>query len=325
MLPYIIRRIIWGVLVVFGVVLVTYLFLYLLPGGPFDIAGEDLRFPEHIIKIHEKKYGVDQPFWIQFGHYTWGIVRGDLGPSFHSRTQTVNEVIAQTMPISAQLGLLSIALALLIGFPAGVVAALYHNTWIDYTSSAVAIIGLAVPNLVLGPLLIWIFGLKLGWLPVAGWGVEYPDLYLGFLPPIDAQFWKHAILPTIALGTALSASIARLTRAGLLEVVREDYIRTARAKGLTRSMVITTHAIKNAMIPTLTVLGPMIATMVTGTLVIERIFGIHGMGQALANAIHNRDYTVITGISLCYAVVLVAANLAVDVCYALIDPRIRLD
>jgi ABC-type dipeptide/oligopeptide/nickel transport system permease component len=206
------------------------------------------------------------------------------------------------------LGALSLALALIIGIPAGVFAALKQNSWLDYSSTFVAVLGVSIPNLVLGPLLIWIFALKLGWLPAALWGS--PD---------------RMILPTITLGTALSASIARLTRASLLQVIREDYIRTAHAKGLQERMVVVRHALKNSLIPVVTILGPLFAAILTGTFVVEQIFGIPGMGKHFVTSIGNRDYPVVMGVTLTYAVALVIANLFVDVAYAWLDPRIRYD
>ncbi len=322
MTQYIIRRLLWAIPVLFAVGTITFFLARALPGGPFDFAG-DRSLPESVVKNLERKYHLDWPLWKQFAAYWWDLLRGDLGPSFRSRSLTVNDIIKQTFPVSFQLGMLSLLLGLAIGLPAGILAALNHNTWIDYTSSFVAILGVSVPNIVLGPFLIWLFGVKLGWLPVARWGADYTDFYLGFIPPMTLKFWKHAILPTITLGTALSASIARLTRASLLQVIREDYIRTARAKGLRERTIILVHALKNALIPVVTILGPLFAAVVTGSFITEQIFGINGLGKHFVQSVTNRDYPVIMGTALLYAVLLILANLVVDIAYAWLDPRIR--
>ncbi|MDQ7030346.1 MAG: ABC transporter permease [Ardenticatenia bacterium] len=322
MLKYIIRRLLWAIPVLFAVGTVTFFLARALPGGPFDFAG-DRSLPESVVRNLERKYNLDWPLWKQFLAYWWDLLRGDLGPSFRSRSLTVNDIIKQTFPVSFQLGVLSLLLGLAIGLPAGIIAALNHNTWLDYTSSFIAILGVSIPNIVLGPFLIWLFGVKLGWLPVARWGADYTEFYLGFIPPMTTKFWQHAVLPTITLGTALSASIARLTRASLLQVIREDYIRTARAKGLRERSIILGHALKNALIPVVTILGPLFAAVVTGSFITEQIFGINGLGRHFVQSVTNRDYPVIMGTALLYAVLLIIANLVVDVLYAWLDPRIR--
>ncbi|MFB0546701.1 MAG: ABC transporter permease, partial [Anaerolineae bacterium] len=270
----------------------------------------------------ERKYHLDESVWKQYVRFLWDLAHGDLGPSLRQRGRSVNDIVGKSLPISVQLGFLSMALAILIGIPMGTLAALKQNTIIDYISTLVAIIGVSIPNLVLGPFLIWVFALKLDWFPVAVWGAS-PPLFLGFLPRPTLKFFQHAVLPTVTLGTALSASIARLTRASLLQVIREDYIRTARAKGLTERAVIVGHALKNGLIPVVTILGPLFAAILTGTFVVEQIFGIPGMGKHFVQSIGNRDYPLIVGVTLIYAVFLVMANLLVDITYAWLDPRIR--
>lgn len=324
MTRYIIRRIFWFIPVLFGIALITFVLARALPGGPFDFAG-DRTLPASVVANLERKYHLDWPLWKQFGAYLWDLVRGDLGPSFRYRALTVNDIIAQTFPVSFQLGMLSILLALFIGIPAGTLGALKHNTSLDYASSFIAILGVSIPNIVLAPFLIWAFALKLGWLPTARWGADYTEFALGVLPPLSLDFWSHAVLPTFALGTALSATIARLTRASLLQVIREDFVRTARAKGLRERAVIVIHVMKNALIPVVTILGPLFAAIVTGTFVIERIFGIAGMGKHFIDSIGNRDYPVVVGTIMFYSVLLVVANLLVDITYAWLDPRIRYD
>lgn len=324
MTKYIIRRLLWNIPVLFLIAATTFGLSRALPGGPFDFAG-DRSLPESVRENLKRKYNLDAPVYVQFADYMMDLMRGDLGPSFRYRNLTVNDILKQTFPISFQLGILSLALGLLIGIPAGIIAALNHNGWLDYFSSFVAILGVSIPNIVLGPFLIWIFAVKLGWFPAAQWGVDYTDLYLGFIPPMNSDFWSHAVLPTFTLGTALSASIARLTRASLLQVIREDYIRTARAKGLPERTVIIVHALKNSLIPVVTILGPLFAGVVTGTFVVEQIFGIPGLGRHFVQSVTNRDYPVVMGTALLYSVLLVLANLFVDIAYAWLDPRIRYD
>ncbi|MBS1251641.1 MAG: Dipeptide transport system permease protein DppB [Anaerolineales bacterium] len=322
MTKYIVRRILWFMPVLFSIALVTFILARALPGGPFDFAG-DRTIPASIVANLERKYHLDWPVWKQFASYLWDLVRLDLGPSFHFRNRTVNDILAQTFPISFQLGVLAILLGLVIGVPAGTFAALKQNTWVDYSSSFIAIIGVSVPNIVLGPFLVWALAIKLGWFPAARWGIDYTDLYLGVIPPPTIKFLKHAVLPVVTLGTGQAAVFARLTRGSLLQVIREDYIRTARAKGLRERTVIVGHALKNSLIPVVTILGPLFAAIVTGTFVVERIFGIPGMGTHFITSVNNRDYPVVMGTALVYAVLLVVANLLVDITYAWLDPRIR--
>ena len=322
MTRYIIRRILWFLPVLFGIALVTFMLARAMPGGPFDFAG-DRTIPPSVVQNLERKYHLDWPVYKQFGAYLWDLMRGDLGPSFHYRSQTVNDILKQSFPVSLQLGVLSLILALLIGIPFGIFAALRHNTYTDYSSTFVAILGVSIPNIVLAPLLIYLFALQLSWFPVARWGADYTQFTLGFIPPMTTKFWSHAALPTIALGTALSATIMRLTRASLLQVIQEDYIRTARAKGLRERSVVVIHAMKNALIPVVTILGPMFAAVVTGTFVVEQIFGLAGMGSHFISSVNNRDYPIVMGVTLVYSVLLVIANLAVDITYAWLDPRIR--
>jgi len=324
MAAYVIRRILWSIPVLFCIVLVTFILARSIPGGPFDRVG-DKSLPESVRQNLEAKYGLDKPIHIQFAEYIGDVLQGDLGPSFFYRGRTVNQIISQTFPISLQLGVLSIILAVIIGIPAGTLAALRHNTMIDYSSSFVAILGVSIPNIVLGPLLIYIFVVQLGWFPAGRWGVNYKELYLGVIPPMTSDFWMHAVLPVVTLGTAFSAIFARLTRASLLQTIREDYIRTARAKGLGEYKVILSHAMKNSLIPVVTIFGPVLAGVVTGSFVVERIFGIPGMGEFFVTSITNRDYPVILGTTLFYSILLVLANIAVDVAYAWLDPRIRYD
>lgn len=354
MLRYIVRRLLWSIPVILLLTFTVFALMRVIPGGPFDFTG-DKSMPQSVRDNLERRYHLDWPLMWQFSSYVLGddvvgamcetasaipgceavlqtyalgvskgLIRGDLGMAMKQRGRTVNQIVAESFPISLQLGILSLGLGLIIGIPLGAAAALKQNTWVDYSSSFFAILGLSIPNLVLGPLLIWVFALQLGWFPVSTWGAK-PPFFLGFIPKPTPEFFSHAVLPTIALGTALSASIARLTRASLLQVIREDYIRTARAKGLSQQGVVVRHALKNSLIPVVTILGPLTAAVVTGSFVTEFIFGIPGMGKHFITSIGNRDYSLITGVTVVYAVLLILANLTVDVIYAWLDPRIRYD
>jgi ABC-type dipeptide/oligopeptide/nickel transport system permease component len=244
--------------------------------------------------------------------------------AMRARGRSVNDIIGESFPISLQLGVMAIIFGLLTGIPLGTFAALRQNSVVDYAASLLAVLGMSVPSLVLGPLLIWIFALNLGWFPVSTWGAK-PPFILGFIPVPTLEFVQHAVLPVTALGVALTASIARLTRASLLQVIQEDYIRTARAKGLPGRTLVVRHALRNSLIPVITILGPLTAAVVTGSFVTEFVFGIPGMGKHFITSIGNRDYSLITGVTLVYALILVLANLTVDMLYALLDPRIRYD
>lgn len=323
MTKYIIRRILIAIPVVFAMVLATFALIQALPGGPFDTVGER-AMPEPIRDILERRYGLDRPVYEQFFLYLGNLVQGDFGPLLRSRSQDVNDIVGQTFPVSIQLGVLSMMLGFTIGIPAGVISALKHNSMIDHAATFGAVLGVSIPNLVLGPLLILIFGVYLKWFPIAFWGAD-PPFILGFLPRPTAEFWSHAVLPVFTLGTAQSAIIARLTRAGLLDVLNEDYVRTARAKGLREALVINRHALKNSLIPVVTLLGPLIAGAVTGSLITELIFALNGMGRQFVGSVQSREYFLLTSLTLIYGVLLVMGNLLVDIMYAWLDPRIRYD
>ncbi|OQB28681.1 MAG: Dipeptide transport system permease protein DppB [Chloroflexi bacterium ADurb.Bin180] len=301
---YVIRRLLLLIPVLFFISIITFSLAHAVPGGPFD---REKALPPEVKANLEKYYGLDQPVWKQYVDYVTDVIfRFDFGPSYRSRGRGVNDIFKDHLPVSAQLGLAAMAIALAIGLPLGILAALKQNTIWDYLGMGLAIFGVSVPAIVLGPMLILIFALSLHLLPVAGWGTP-----------------AKMIMPALALGLRESAIIARLTRASMLQVIREDYIRTARAKGLTERVVMVRHALKNAFIPVATILGPMFAALVTGTFIVEQIFAIPGMGKYFITSITNRDYPVVMGTILLYAVFLVLANLAVDLTYAFLDPRIR--
>ena len=347
---FIIRRLLWMVLVLFVVSFVTFFLMHQVPGGPFD---REKALPKEIMANLEERYHLDWPLWRQYLQYAYDILIPristappsmslqdqfmievklgpvwfrwmNFGPSYASRSRTVNDIFRDQLPISAQLGVMSVLFAMALGIPLGIIAALKQNTMWDYTGMSVAILGVSVPPIVSGPILVWLFGVWLKVLPPTGWGARPPYL-LGFLPgEFSLDYFKYAAMPVLALGMGGSAILARLTRASLLQVIREDYIRTARAKGLAERVVVVRHALRNSLIPVATVLGPYFAAVVTGTFVVELIFGIPGLGKYFVTSISNRDYPVIMGTILLYAMVLVIANVAVDIVYAYLDPRIRL-
>jgi oligopeptide transport system permease protein len=323
MITYIIRRVLISIPVIFLIILVTFLLVQAMPGGPFDTVGTK-AMPEYMRRIMEERYGLNEPVSVQFFNYFGNLMKGDLGPMLRLRSQTVNDIVSETFPVSFQLGAMSLILGFGIGIPAGILAALKHNTLIDYSATFLAVIAASIPNLVLGPVLILIFGVWLGWFPIAFWGSE-PPFVLGFLPKLTANFWSHAVLPVFALGTAYAAGIARLTRAGLLETLDSDYIRTARAKGLRERVIIIVHALKNSLIPVVTIVGPLLAGAVTGAFITETIFALNGMGRQFVQSINAREYFLQTSLVLIFGVLLIAGNLLVDILYAWLDPRIRYD
>lgn len=323
MITYIIRRVLISIPVIFLIILVTFLLVQAMPGGPFDTVGTK-AMPEYMRRIMEERYGLNQPVSVQFFNYFGNLLKGDLGPMLRLRSQDVNDIVSETFPVSFQLGAMSLMLGFGIGIPAGILAALKHNSIIDYSATFLAVIAASIPNLVLGPLLILIFGVWLGWFPIAFWGSE-PPFVLGFLPKLTANFWSHAVLPVFALGTAYAAGIARLTRAGLLETLDSDYIRTARAKGLHERAIIAIHALKNSLIPVVTIVGPLLAGAVTGAFITETIFALNGMGRRFVESINQREYFLQTSLVLIFGVLLIAGNLLVDILYAWLDPRIRYD
>lgn len=302
----VVRRVLALVPVLLVISVVTFLLMHSVPGSPF--ATEDKPLPPQVKANLEAFYGLDKPLVTQYLDYMGRAVRGDLGPSYLQRNRTVNEIIRQHLPPSAVLGVLALGVALVVGVPIGVLSAVRQNTLVDYLGMFVAIAGVSVPAMTLGPLLIWGFALELGWLPVARWGT-----------------WQQAVLPALTLGLGSAAVLARLTRASMLQTIHQDFIRTARSKGLTEERVVTKHALRNALIPVITVIGPLFASLVTGSMVVEQIFAIPGLGRYFVDSVASRDYPVIMGTTLLYALVLVVSNLVVDFSYYLIDPRMRLE
>lgn len=282
----------------------TFFGMKIIPGGPFD---SEKQLPPSIQKNIEEKYGLNDPLFKQFTDYLSGVLKGDLGPSFKYPNRTVNSIIKDSFPVSATLGAVSLLLAVSVGISLGVLSALKQNQWQDHLAIILATLGFSVPSFVLAALLQYIFSYKLGWVLPAMWGT-----------------WQQAILPAISLAALPTATITRLMRSNMLEVLQEDYIRTARAKGLKNRVIIYRHAIRNALMPIITYLGPMVAGIFTGSFVVEQIFAIPGLGRYFVNSVFNRDYTVIMGLTIFYSIFLMTMNLLVDLSYAIIDPRVKI-
>jgi len=297
-------RLLQAIPVLFVVITVTFFLVRFAPGGPFD--QEKAVIPE-VKRALEAQYHLDQPLLAQYGSYLRDLLHGDLGPSFKYPGRSVRELIVAGLPATAELGLYALLVAVVLGMAAGIVAALRPNTWRDYLSMSVAMAGICMPTLLLGPLLVLVFGIWLDWLPVSGWGDVPGD----------------KILPSLTLGAAYAAYVARLTRGGMLEVLSQDYIRTARAKGLPERVVIFKHALRGGIIPVVSFLGPAFAGLLSGSFVVETVFQVPGLGRFFVQAAFNRDYTVILGTTIFFAVLIVVFNLLSDVLAAWLNPRVR--
>ena len=291
-------------IVLLAIISITFLLMHAIPGGPFTA---EKNIPALVLKNIEEHYKLNDPLWKQYFDYVRNLLSLDLGPSFKYAGRSVNDIIAESFPVSFELGMMSIAVAVFVGIPAGVAAALRQNQWPDYLIMLFATIGVSVPSFVLATILVYVLALQLGLFPAAMWsGAEY------------------AVLPTLALAALPMAFIARLTRSSMLEVLAQDYIKTARAKGLPERTILYRHALKNALIPVVTYIGPMSAAVLTGSFIIESIFAIPGLGRHFVTSIYNRDYTVILGVTVFYSVLVISLNLLVDLIYPLLDPRIKL-
>ncbi|MFQ5878816.1 MAG: ABC transporter permease [Dehalococcoidia bacterium] len=301
---YIIQRILWIVPVLWAVATITFFLMHAVPGGPFD---REKEVPPTVLRNLEKKYNLDKPLLAQYGLYLRDLSKGDLGVSFRNNLP-VADIIRQSFGVTAQLGVVAFLYALSLGMILGIIAALNRNRWQDYLGVFFATVGAAMPNFIIATFLVVVFSVELGWFDVLGW---------------ELGNYRKMVLPVVALGTLPAAYIARITRASLLEVLRQDYIRTARAKGLAEYVVVARHAVKNAMIPVLTVAGPIFVFLVTGSFIVERIFAIPGVGRSFVEAVFIRDYGLIMGTVLFYAALIAFANLIVDILYAVADPRIR--
>jgi oligopeptide transport system permease protein len=316
MLRFAVLRILSAIPTLFIVIALAFMLIHAAPGGPFD--AERVLPPEAAASI-EKAYHLDEPLPQQFGRYLSGLLKGDLGPSYHHRSHTVSGIIAQNAPISFLLGSMSLILAIVVGFALGVSAALSRNTIMDRLISGISMSGISLPVFVIAPLMVLLFSVHLGWLPVSFCGGM--DSLQG-----DCQSTtdpSRFILPVISLAIPMIAYIARLIRASMIEVLESDYVRTARAQGLKTSTIIFHHALKPASLPLLSYLGPAIAAVLTGSVVVEQIFGVPGLGQFFVNGALNRDYTLVLGLVIFYAILIIVLNLIVDLMYGFIDPRIR--
>ena len=303
MVALLLKRLFHGLVVLWVVATVTFLLLRLAPGGPFD---SERKLPPEVIANLEAKYHLDEPLWQQYLRYLTGIARGDFGPSYKYLDRGVTEIIADTLPTSVLLAGVAILFALAISFPIGLLAAYHRNSLIDRCCMFIATLGISLPNFLLGAFLIWAIALQFGWLQAGRW-----------------DDWASMILPTITLGAAPAAFLAALLRSALIETFGEDFVRTARAKGLTEFVVVAKHALCHSLIPVLTVLGPLTAALLTGSFVVEFVFAIPGMGRFFITAVVDRDYPLIMGVTLIYTALLVCTNLLVDLLYSYVDPRIR--
>jgi oligopeptide transport system permease protein len=300
---YIIRRVLWIIPVLFVVSVITFTLMHAAPGGPW---AREKKLPQATIDHLNEKYGLDDPIPIQYLRWVGGLVTGDLGPSYKYLDRSVNDIVADGIGITTQLGLQAFLLSVIVGIPLGVIAALRHNGWPDYVATFISVLGICTPSFVGAILLLVVFSVTLRWFPTFGW--------------TDPSHW---VLPTVALALLPIAQIARYTRASMLEVTRKDYVRTAQSKGLKERTVVIVHMIRNALIPVITILGPILAFLITGSFIIETIFSIPGIGKYYVTSIGQRDYGVIMAMTMLYAAAIAVMNLVVDVLYAYIDPRIR--
>lgn len=310
MLVYVTKRLLEAGFVIWVIATLTFVLLRFLPGGPFD--SEKALDPQIKANI-EAKYGLDKPMPEQYVNYLSGLLKGDLGESYKYIGRPVSKIISETLPVSFQLGFYSMLLAFAIGIPLGVFAASKHNTWVDSSLMILAISGVALPSFMVGPLLVMIFS----------FGVPFESLH-GLLPPALWESPIFYVLPVLTLGLRPAAIIARMTRSSMLEVIQADFVRTAKAKGVGRYVVLYKHVLKNSLIPVLSIAGPLVAGVLSGSFVVEIIFAIPGMGKHLVQSVTNRDYPLILGLTLVFSSMLVAANLVVDLLYTVVDPRIKL-
>jgi len=304
-ISFIVRRLALAIAVIFVAAALVFVVMRSMPGGPFDvenIMSDEAR--ENLLHL----YGLDQPLHVQFLSFLSGAVRGDFGTSYKYRGMEVRQLIAERFPVSALLGLCAVVLTAVFGIPLGVLAAIKRNSWIDYVIMVFASAGYAVPNFVTALLLMLFLAVRVDLFPVGGWGS-----------------FANLVLPAVALGLPHVCIIARLTRSSMINVLQEDYVQTARSKGLRQSVVIVKHAMRNAIIPVITVLGVIASAMISGSIVIERVFAIPGLGNFFATSIMDSDYSVVMGFTLLFAIIIVTANLLIDLAYGFIDPRIVYD
>ena len=301
---YIIKRIFNAFIVLWIVITITFFLMHAIPGGPFTA---EKSLPPYVLHSIEERYKLNDPLYKQYGDYLCNLVQGDLGPSFKYPGRSVNDIIKDGFPVSFKLGIEAILIAIIIGIPAGILAGVKKDKWQDRAVNFFTTLGVAVPSFVVAALLIYVLSTKLHLLPAAMW-----------------NGWRYEIMPALALSGMPMSFIARLTRSSMLDILSQDYIKTARAKGLSWSRVLIKHALPNSLIPVVTYLGPMTASILAGSFVIETIFAIPGLGQYFVTSIYNRDYTVILGVTIFYSVIVIVLNMVVDLLYPLLDPRIKI-
>jgi len=301
MATYLVSRFLQSIAVLFVIITASFFIMKAAPGSPL---AQDRRLDPDVEAMLMERYQLDKPVTVQYISYLRNLTKGDLGESIKQKT-SVKEIIWASLPYSLAIGALAMLFALLLGIPLGLLAGLKQNTWIDYSSMTFAMVGVSIPNFVLGPILILIFASGLGWFRSGGW-----------VGPQDA------ILPAISLGLFYTAYVARLTRGGMLEVIRQDFVRTARAKGLGERLVVTRHALKGALLPVVSYLGPAFASVLTGSIVIEKVFNVPGLGTFFVDAAFNRDYFLVLGVIMVYSILLIVLNFVVDMLYTVLDPRV---
>ncbi|MEE4577540.1 ABC transporter permease [Paenibacillus polymyxa] len=302
---YILKRLFTMLITLWIIVTLTFIIMHIIPGDPFS--NDSKTIPEAVLQNMRARYNLDKPLAVQYVLYLKNLLVLDMGPSIQSKTTDVNMLIARGFPPSALLGIQSIVVAIIAGISLGTLAALHHNRPLDYISMFIAIVGISIPSFILAPLLIKYVAVKWHLLPVASWGT-----------------WQHTVLPSLALAVSPLAVIARFMRTSMLEVMHEEYIRTAKAKGLSSWAVVIRHGLRNALIPVLSFIGPLFASVITGTFVVEKIFAIPGIGKYFVDSIFNRDYPVIMGTTIFYSAILVVTLFLIDISYRLVDPRIKL-
>ena len=305
MLLFIFKRFLWGIPVLLTVATLTFAIMHIVPGGPFD---KEKKLPPEIKANVEAKYHLDKPVHKQYILYLYGLIKGDLGPSYKYLGRDVRDIIKDTFPVSIQLGVLALFISIIIGIGTGIISGIKSDTWWDRMTILFATTGISLPNFILGAILILLF-----------------SHFYKILPPALWEGWRYMILPSITLGFAPAAYIARLTRSSVIDVMDKDYIRTARAKGLRGRNIVLKHVLKNSIMPVITILGPITAALVTGSFIVEYIFSIPGMGRFFVTAVTNRDYPLIMGVTLIYTVIIVLANVIVDILYTLLDPRVKIE
>lgn len=302
-LKYIVKKFIYLLFSLFTVATLTFVLMKIIPGDPFQ---QEQAIPEEILKGLHRHYGLDKPLHIQYIKYLKGLVTFDLGPSFKYEGRTVNDIIYDGFPVSFVLGMVALAISTIVGIGFGIIASIFHGKWQDRFSMLLAVIGMSVPSFIMATMLQYVFSMKLAIFPIARWGTV-----------------SHVILPAIALSALPTAFIARLTRMNMIETLKQEYIITARAKGLSIGRIIYKHVLKNSLLPVVTYIGPLAANILTGSFIVEKIFGIPGLGGWFVTSISNRDYTVIMGVTMFFSAILMISIFVVDVLYFFLDPRIR--